>query len=228
MGLHDGHRDRLKKQFYDHGLEVFNDINALEMLLFFSIPRRDTNETAHRLLNHFGSLSRVFSASMQELMEVPGVGERSALLITFIQQLIKKIEISKTADIKYINNPDDAGRYFLPRFVNEGDEVLYLLCLDSKRAIIKCCEIAKGTVNSVDVNARRIFQTALSEKACSVILAHNHPRGLPIPSKEDEMLTVKICKGLREMGIKLEDHIIVAENKYASMEKAGVLSLYRF
>lgn len=223
MSLHDGHRERLKKQFLTHGLDTFNDINALELLLFFSIPRRDTNETAHRLLDRFGNLPAVFSASFEELKEVDGVGFSSALLICLVHQLIKKLEVSKTAEIISINNVKEAGKYFIARFVNEPDELLLMVCLDSNRNIISCSELARGTVNSVNVNIRRIAQIALQNRAVSVILAHNHPTGMPLPSVEDDVLTKQIHKILATLDIKLEDHVIVSGKKYCSMAAYGNL-----
>lgn len=228
MSIHDGHRERLKKRFSEHGLDTFSDVNVLELLLFFSIPRRDTNEVAHKLMNEFGSLDAVFRASARELQQVEGVGFNSALLITFVAQLIKKIEMSKVADVKKIMNSKDAGNYFLPRFHNEPDEIMYLLCLNGKRGIISCTEMARGSVSSVDVNVRRVIETALKEKAVSIILAHNHPNGLLRVSKEDDYLTGNIYKALLPLGIKLEDHIIVANGEYVSFSDAGIMNMFRY
>ena len=228
MGIHEGHRERLKKQFCDYGLDSFSDINVLEMLLFYSIPRKDTNETAHMLLNKFGSLDAVFRASVIELQEVEGVGYNSAVLITFVARLLKKIEVSKTAEMKTINGSKDAGKYFLARFVNEPDEILYLLALNGKRGIISCTEMARGSVSSVEVNVRRVIETALKEKAISIILAHNHPGGTLYPSREDDILTRKLYRALVPLGINLEDHIIVADGNYISFSDRGFMDNYRY
>ena len=227
MSIHDGHRERLKKRFQEFGLEGFNDINVLEMLLFYSIPRRDTNEVAHRLINEFGSLDAVFRASVMELQEIEGVGYNSALLITFVSQLLKKIEVSKTADVKKIGNSKDAGAYFLSRFKNEPDEILYMVSLNAKREIISCIEMARGSVTSVEVNVRRVVETALKQKAVSVIIAHNHPGGTVHPSREDDIITGRIFKALAPLGILLEDHIIVAGDDYISFNKLGFMINYR-
>ena len=94
MGVHDGHRERLKSRFLEHGIDSFNDLNALELLLFYAIPRRDTNVIAHALLDRFGGLSGVFEASVPELTDVPGVGENAALLLKLVPQMMKKYELS--------------------------------------------------------------------------------------------------------------------------------------
>jgi len=223
MGVHDGHRDRLRQSYLEHGLMSMNDINALELLLFYAIPRRDTNEIAHRLLDRFGSLDGVFSTPAEELREVEGIGENAAALLTLIPEIMKKSRISKARKIRQIHSSDDAGAYLLPYFLNERDEVVYLICLDSKRAVICCAEMGRGVVNSVDTGIRRIVEKALKVRASSVIIAHNHPDGLALPSREDEVFTCALFNALETVGIRLEDHIIVAEDDYTSMADTGLL-----
>lgn len=227
MGVHDGHRDRLRQSYLEHGLMSMNDINALELLLFYAIPRRDTNEIAHRLLDRFGSLDGVFSASAEELIEVDGIGENAAALLTLIPEIMKKSRVSKTREIRQIRSSDEAGAYLLPYFLNERDEVVYLLCLDTKRAVICCAEMSRGVVNSVDTGIRRIVEKALKARACSAIIAHNHPDGIAIPSREDEVFTRALFNALETVGIRLEDHIIVAEDDYISMADTGLLCMRR-
>ena len=223
MGVHDGHRDRLRQSYLEHGLMSMNDINALELLLFYAIPRRDTNEIAHRLLDRFGSLDDVFSAPAEELQEVEGIGENAAALLTLIPEIMKKSRVSKAREIRQIRSSDDAGAYLLPYFLNERDEVVYLLCLDTKRCVICCAEMGRGVVNSVDTGIRRIVEKALKVRASSVILAHNHPDGIALPSREDEVFTRALYNALETVGIRLEDHIIVAEDDYTSMADTGLL-----
>jgi DNA repair protein RadC len=228
MGVHDGHRERLRKTYLEHGLMSMNDINALELLLFYAVPRRDTNELAHLLLQHFGSLDGVFSASDEELCEVEGIGAYAASLLTLVPEIMKKSRLSKSREIRQIRSSDDAGEYLLPYFMNERDEVVYLLCLDSKRAVICCAEMGRGVVNAVDASVRRIVEKALKVKACSVIIAHNHPDGLALPSREDDLFTKCLYNALETVGIRLEDHIIVADEDYISIADTGMMALYKY
>ncbi len=223
MGIHDGHRERLKQTYLENGLDHMHDVNALELLLFYAVARRDTNELAHALLTRFGSLDGIFHASMKELTEVPGIGEHTAILLTLIPQMVKKSSVSMTGNIRQINSSHDAGMFFLPRFLEEQDEVVLMLCLDSRRSIIKCCEMGRGAVNNVSINTRRVVEKALKEKACSVIIAHNHPRGIAVPSREDDMVTKTLYNALEIVGIRLEDHIIIADGDYYSMADNGMV-----
>ena len=228
MGVHDGHRERLRARFAEHGLESFNELNALELLLCYAIPRRDTNEIAHRLLDAFGSLSGVFQASMQELTSIPGIGENAATLILMVPQIVKKAHVSKAKETKIIRNSADAGNYLLPYFLDEPDEIVMMLCLDNKRAVICCREMGRGVVNCVDANIRRMVETALKVKTTTVIVAHNHPNGVALPSREDDNFTRTLYRSLGLLGITLEDHIIVANDEFVSLADSGVMHLFKY
>lgn len=228
MGVHDGHRERLRARFAEHGLESFNELNALELLLCYAIPRRDTNELAHRLLDAFGSLSGVFQASMQELTSIPGIGENAAMLILMVPQIVKKAHVSKAKETKIIRNSTDAGNYLPPYFLDEQDEIVMMLCLDNKRAVICCREMGRGVVNCVDANIRRMVETALKVKTTTVIIAHNHPNGVALPSREDDNFTRTLYRSLGLLGITLEDHIIVANDEFVSLADSGVMHLFKY
>ena len=223
MGVHDGHRDRLRGSFLEHGLDTMNEINALELLLFYAIPRRDTNEIAHALLQRFGSLYEVFQAGERELCEVPGVGRNAAALIRLIPQIMRKSYLGRAEKTVQICNSRDAGEYFLPRFLYEEAEIAYMACLDSQKRVICCLEEGRGVVNTVTLIARRVVEDALKHKAVSVVLAHNHPDGIAMPSVEDDYVTKQIQMALDTVGISLDDHIIVAGEDYVSYRDSGML-----
>lgn len=213
----------MKARYRDHGLDNFNDVNVLELLLFYAIPRKDTNEIAHALLDHFGSLDRVFEASIPELEAVPGVGESSALLISLIPQIMRRYLMVKGSCVSTITGSAEAGKYLVPRLMFEKDEKLLLLCLDAKKSVIACVNLGSGVVNAVDVNVRKVVENAVRHRASSVILAHNHPGGVALPSREDERITIEIAAALKLVGIPLEDHIIVAGDDYVSFADSGMI-----
>jgi DNA repair protein RadC len=217
MGVHDGHRQRMKKRFSEHGLENFDDINALELLLFYALPRCDTNVVAHSLLDRFGSLAGVMEAGEDELARVDGVGESAAVLLRLVPQLCRRYMVEKEGSAEAISDSASAGRYFVPRFMCETDEVVYIACLDSVHRIIYCGEIGRGVVNSAEVSVRKIVEVALRYNSSGVILAHNHVSGLALPSKEDEVTTRQIASALSLVGVSLVDHIIVADGEFVSM-----------
>ena len=221
MGVHDGHRQRMRKRFMDHGIENFDDHNILEMLLFYAYARGDTNELAHRLMNHFGSLSAVFDAPMEELMQVDGIGESAALLIKLIPQVSKRYLESKSSFDDILNTTEKAGEFLVPKFFAEKDEVVYLVCLDAKFKVLNCRLLFRGSVNSANISIRKIVEVALTYNASNVILAHNHTSGIAIPSHDDEITTRKIEQALQSVDVVLADHIVVADGDYVSMANNG-------
>lgn len=223
MGIHDGHRARLKSRFHEHGPESFDDINLLELLLFYALPRQDTNVIAHALLDRFGSLDAVLEASAEELESVSGIGENAAILLRLIPAVSRRYLIVKTPDNETLGSITAAARYLLPRFLFEREEVALALLLDARNRPICCREMGRGVVNAVEINARRLVSLVLERKASSVILSHNHLSGVALPSAEDESATRCLRDALSLVGVKLIDHIVFAGNDYVSMKEAGML-----
>ena len=219
-----GHRKRLKKEFLEHGADGFSEVRALELLLFYALARQDTNPLAHKLLDRFGSLYGVFSASVAELCTVDGIAENSAILIRLIPELFRLSEYGRR-QIK--NNKIDssfaAGNLLSSCFTGESNEKFMLFCLDSRKRIKRQEEISRGVVNSVGVDVRRIAEIALSYKSAACIVAHNHPDGEAFPSSEDREVTTMICETLKMLGIPLLDHIIVGTDGYFSFADANLL-----
>ncbi len=221
--LHRGHRQRMKKRFLEHGLENFDDHNVLELLLFYALPQGDVNPTAHALIKKFGKLSAVFDAPTEELMEVTGVGENAATLIKLLPQVSRRYQISRSIseDDIYLTNSKKAGAYIIPYFYGECEEAIYIVCLDAKCKVISCKMLLRGEVNSANVSIRKIVEFALANKATNVILAHNHPSGVALPSREDEITTTRISEALKAVDITLADHIVVADEDFVSMSDNG-------
>lgn len=224
MPQHQGHRQRLRQRFLKEGLDNFTDIQVLELMLFFSIPRQDTNPIAHALLDHFGSLSRVLEAPVEELKRVEGIGEQSALLLKLFHESARYYQVDKTLREKILPTISACGEYLVPFFFGRQVETVYLLCLDAKCKVLCCQQVGEGSVNSAGVSVRRIAEIALNAKATTAVLAHNHPSGIALPSAEDVQTTQRVAAALRAVEVILADHIIVADGDYVSMIQSG----YRF
>lgn len=219
--IHEGHRKRMKERFMKSGLDDFAPHNVLEFLLFYSIPRGDTNPIAHRLIDAFGSLSGVFDATPEELMKVSGVGESTAILISMIPQMARKYLEDKADAVNVVGGCGDIGAYLLPKFVGRTNEALMMVSIDNKNKVISCSVVAEGTVDSAKVSRRKVMEEAMKVKATRVILAHNHPRGVAVPSAEDVAMTREIGRLFAQVGIELVDHIIIADDDYVSMVASG-------
>ena len=222
--IHKGHRERLKQRFLEDGLDNFTDIQVLELLLFYAIPQRDTNPIAHALLNHFGSLSGVLDADVAELKKVPGISNHSATLLALVTELCRYYQVDSAQRVEILTTLDACGAYLVPRFFGRTRETVFLLCLDAKCKVLCCKEVGEGSVNSASISVRKIVETALAANATTVILAHNHPSGVAVPSGEDAQTTRRIAAALSAVEVHLADHIIVADGDYVSMVQSG----YRF
>jgi DNA repair protein RadC len=222
MGLHDGHRQRLIQRFLEEDLDGFEPHNVLELLLFYAIPRKDTNELAHVLIDTFGSLKGVMDAPYEELLKIRGIGPNAAALIKIMPSLTR-LYYSNTECGVTLDTSEKSGEYFLPYFIGHTEEVVRLACLDASGKVISNQILYRGSVNAAEVNIRKIVNIALRNNAMGVILAHNHPGGLPLPSQEDVATTKSLRDALMPMGILLMDHIIVADREFVSMARSGVL-----
>lgn len=222
---HDGHRQRLKERFKKEGLENFEFHNALELLLFYSIPYKDTNETAHLLLDNFGTLKNLLDAPIEEIVKIQGVGENSASLLKLVKEFTKKSVEEYNKKITILGDVKSAKSYCERLLYGCTVEEIRLICLDNKRGIIHSEKICEGTVNHCLVDMRKIVENALKHNSAMVMLAHNHPRGDCRPSVDDIEFTNKIKALFNSINIELVDHIIVGEDSVHSMAAMSELSM---
>jgi len=221
MSIHEGHRQRLKERFRKEGLDHFDDLYVLELLLFYCMPRRDTNPIAHDLKAKFGSLAGVLDATPKELQSVPNVGPSVVEFFTLLKSVWRKYSVQK-ADLDIpLQTITQCGEYIKPHFIDRSQETVILLCLDAKCKAISCTVVGEGSVNSASISVRKIVETALNANASSVILAHNHPSGLAIPSVEDVQTTLRLGKALHAVEITLVDHLVFADEEFVSIAQSG-------
>ena len=221
MPIHDGHRQRLKDRFLAEGLDHFDELYVLELLLFYCIPRKDTNPIAHQLLNHFGSLTNVFEATVDELQKVPGISKNAATFLTLVPQVGRYYQIKRAETGDILHTIEQCGRYLVPYFYGRENETVFLLCLDAKCKVLACKMVGEGSVNSANIPIRRVVEIALNANATTVVLAHNHPSGLAFPSADDIQTTLRVAKAMDAVEITLADHIVVADNDFVSMFQSG-------
>ena len=225
--IHRGHRERVRKRFFNEGLAGFAEHEVLELVLFFAYPRGDTNPTAHRLIKRFGSLSNTLDAPVEELLKVKGMGETSATLLKMIPELGAYYLANRTRTGDVLNTTERAGEYFIPKFLGKKSEEVYMAALDDRRKALRCTCISKhGIVNAVHISIRKIVAEALVADAAGVVLAHNHPGGNALPSDSDKLVTLQAYKALKMVNVQLVDHIIVADDDFVSMADSGLLAQF--
>ena len=218
--IHKDHRKNVKNKYFESGLNGMAAHNVLELLLFFGIPQKDTNDIAHDLMEKFGSFSGVLQADKSQLLTIKGMTENAACLITmllplykfYIQDLQKKRVILRTSE--------EFALYFKPMFVDTINERAYVLCLDAKDRVIACKEISQGDFSAVNVDFRKLSSILLETQAKKVVICHNHPHGITRPSRADVITTKNASQLLKLMKVQFVDHIIVGEGSYFAMSRA--------
>lgn len=214
--LHTGRRDRLRRRYLLEGLDYFEPHEVLELILYYTIPRADTNAIAHDLLKTFGSLSAVMEAPMEALAAVDGMGPVSALYLKLFSDVCRKYEIdsihSATQD-KPLETPEQVSACFYPYYIGRKQEMLYLLCLDNRSRNLGIFHISTGSINRASVDFRKITSVVLQCNASGVFLCHNHPGGLALPSQDDIDVTNATRDHLQNLDVTLIDHVIIAGNE---------------
>ena len=221
--VHAGHRARMRERFMKEGLSGFSEHEVLEFLLMFAIPQRDVNPLAHRLIDRFGSLSAVLESSPAELTRVDGVGENAAALLSLMPQLMGYYQHSAMGRKPVITNLAEARKYAGALFFGLHEERVYMICVDQSGRVLHPALMHRGTIDQVQIYPREVVETALRYHAHAVLLAHNHPSGLALPSPEDRQTTLVLKAALEAVGIVLADHIIVADDDFVSLRDDGIL-----
>ena len=217
--VHQGHRERVKQRFLKHNLDVFEEHQILELLLFYGLPRADTNPIAHELLDRFGTISGVCDAPIEELTRTKGITQNVAILLKLIPQLSRHYINTQTSDKERIYDTNSAMRIISPQFIGRKNEMVVLVLMDSKNRVLYCGVVTEGNVNTVPLYIRKIITLAATYNAAEAIIAHNHPSGVPKPSEGDFALTRQIAWAGEILGIRLIDHVIIGEDTFYSMKK---------
>ena len=221
--MHKGHRERMRRKFLSNSLDEFEPHEALELLLYYAVPRKDTNPLAHRLLDLFGSISAVFDAPVDALMQA-GLTQSAAVLIKLFPQMSRLYLDDKHNSQKKVIREEAIGEILLNKFIGRDYEAVVLLLLDAKLKEVFCGVISKGSVSACALYVRKIVENALLYNATYAVLAHNHPSGVALPSQEDLNATIQVAEALGLIHVTLLDHIVVADNDYVSIAQSGILN----
>ena len=217
--LHADHRARVRQRYLSGGAQSFPDHNLLELLLFYSIPREDTNALAHQLLKEFGSFSGVFDASYEDLQRVKGMGPNSALHIKLIIDVARRYMVDRVKEKQTIETSDDAIEYLKHRFIGLENETAILLCLDGKQSVKRIYEYTSNSASTILLDVNKIVFDALGCEARAIVLAHNHIHGFAVPSKADDNTTLQLAQSLAPLDIIMCDHLVFSKEDVYSYAK---------
>lgn len=220
---HSGHRQRKKDQFLERGLDGVPEHEILEFMLYYSVPRQDTNGFAHELIHKFGSLREVLGADYRELLEVPGIGPNSASMICFFRMLSEIYLKAEYGNKLEVNDSESLNTYCKTLFLNSRVEEIRCIFLDDELKLIGEQKICEGTLGKLELPMRSIIEAVIKAKCNRVVMVHNHPKGSCMPSKPDVDGTREMWHTLGRMEIELVDHVIVGMDGEWSMRFHGTL-----
>ena len=216
---HGGHRERMRERVASAGTASLAEHELLEMLLDYAVPRRDTNETAHALIEECGSLDAVLEADRDRVCRVPYVKENVATYLQLLGELSRRYAVSKfqpegvSADVVY-DSLEKLATVLYPRFLGQSKELLVAVLFDARMRMVDLFTVAEGSLNSVSVTARAVTQRAYARNASFCVLAHNHPGGIATPSQEDVRITRDMESALELVGVPLIEHLVFTERAY--------------
>ena len=221
--IHDGHRMRMRERFSQNGFEGFADHEVLEMLLYGALPRVNTNPIAHRLIDRFGSFANVCNASIEELMKVEGVGRVGALHIKMLPEYFRFYmqSMDNQPEFMDLSKTENVVKRLRPFFLGKQNELFYLLTLTSDLKEIECTLMGEGLPNTVEIEKRKLMEVIFRTNSPYIIIAHNHPKGQPLPSNIDITMTKNLVAYLNTINVSLLDHIIITDNDYLSFRDSG-------
>jgi len=212
-----GHRERIKNKFKTEGLKPFQDHEVLELLLTFSIPRKDTKKIAWALIKSFGSLGKVLDADDYELLKIPGLGPQSALLIHLVREIITRYSYNKLNKRNMLINQEKLYDYCIAHLKNKKQEFFEVLFLDIKLGLLATEVLAEGDIDSTAISPRKLIEFILKYGAKYIICVHNHPSGDPTPSNDDKLVTEELEHILGLFSVRIIDHLVIGAGKIYSM-----------
>ena len=213
---HLGHRRRLRKRFFQNGLESFQDYEVLELLLTLSTPRKDMKPLAKELIRRFGALSTVLDAPLSALLEVEGLGEVNAFCIKLPHAIGRRYLFEEAQGRDYLRSSRTVKDYLTHNLRERNREVFMVIFLDGQNQVIRMEELFTGSLTTSAIYPREVVQKVLEYDAACVILVHNHPSGSLKPSGSDRAVTRKLQDALKTIDVEVLDHLIVGGNGFFS------------
>ncbi len=218
----EGHRERLRRKFLERGIDALTDEELLELLLTLGTPRRDCKPMARAAIQRFGSLRQVLEAPSEQLLDIPGIGQRNSLALKLVHGVARRFLEDRLEGMPYrFGSSQEVFDYLYHSMRDLKRETFKVLFLDSQNRILRVEDMFQGTLTSSAVYPREVIRRALEVHAAGIVAAHNHPSGDPRPSQEDLRITRDLVMAARVMGIRVLDHLIIGEGTYSSLADLG-------
>ncbi len=215
----DGHRERIRDRFEEENIDTIPEVYVLERIIHNVVVRRDVGDTARDLMDTFGSLAKIIDAPKSELLKIKGIGQAAATFLKTLPSFYRKYRLSKWNDSKFFTDAETIMSYMEDKLTGYKNEVLAVMCLDSKFRLLCCKTIFEGNFHDMHINMRKLLDVVINSGASRAVIAHNHPNSDLEPSIEDLHTTQLIYNALHYAGVQLDDHIITNDSGAVSLLK---------
>jgi DNA repair protein RadC len=215
--------ERPRERFVQNGPQSLSNHELIAILLRTGTKDESVLQLSNRLLTNFEGLRMLKAATLEEMMEIKGIGQAKAIQILAAVEIGRRIANLKNEDRYVIRSPEDGANYVMNDMRFLSQEHFVCLYLNTKNQVLHKQTIFIGSLNASIVHPREVFREALKRSAASIICLHNHPSGDPAPSKEDIEVTKRLVECGKMIGIEILDHLIIGENKFVSLKEKGYL-----
>ena len=214
-------QQRPRERLIRDGAGVLSDAELLAVFLRVGVRGRNAVELAGDMLRHFGSLQALFAASLTEFTAIPGLGNAKFAQLNAVLELARRAITEQLRAGEEFGSPQAVKEYLRLALVGQPYESFHVLFLDVRNRLIEAREMFRGTLTHTSVYPREVVREALAYNAASVMLAHNHPSGIPDPSESDLLLTRTLVQALALVDIRILDHFVVAGHRVHSFAEHG-------
>lgn len=212
-------RERLKH----YGSESLSVAELLAIILRTGIRGQNAVETSRRLISKVGGIHQLSRLGWKEVLKLPGIGPVKAITIEAAFELGRRVAMTPIGDRVSLRSPEEVVALFGPRLRDERIEIFMVVFLNSAKFLIGHKIISRGGMTATVVEPGEVFKEALLNDAHSIIVLHNHPSGNLKASEADIRLTKRLIETGKNIGIALEDHLIIAANDYVSFRAKGIV-----
>ncbi|MRW92195.1 DNA repair protein RadC [Duganella sp. FT80W] len=214
---------RPRERLIREGAQALSEAELLAIFLRTGVSGKDAVQLGHEMMHHFGSLQRLFGATLPEFAALHGLGPAKFAQLQAVMELARRAILEEIQAGATLSSPRAVKEYLRTTFAGKPFESFHVLFLDVKNRLIDAKELFRGTLTHTSVYPREVVKEALARNAASVMLAHNHPSGTPEPSESDLLLTRALIQALALVDIRILDHFVVAGHQIHSFAEHGQL-----
>jgi len=217
--------ERPRERMFKQGAETLSEAELLALIIRTGNPatRQSAVDIGRQMMQEFGSLRNLASATVTEICRVKGTGPAKAAAIKASLEIASRLNTDRLMNGERFTSPEQVYRHYHYSFRDRRKEYFMALLLDGKNRILKEVRVSEGSLNQSIVHPREVFNPAVRESAAAIILVHNHPSGDPTPSREDREITRRLRDAGDLMGVKVLDHIIIGDGGFVSFSAQGML-----